>query len=54
MGIRDRIEAGSEWSGVEMVVKDEDDCVGFDNEDDDESPWRFTKRPCCSYGAALA
>lgn len=39
MGIRVRIEAGSECSGVERVVEDEEVCVGFDNDDcdDDES-----------------
>jgi len=40
MGIRVWIEAGSECSGVERVVEDEEVCVGFDEDncDDDESP----------------
>ena len=55
VGIRVWIEAGSECSGVERVVEDEE--VGFDDEDncnDDESSWRFTKRRCCSCDAASA
>lgn len=54
MGIRVWIEAGGEYSEVERVVEGEEGCVGFDDEDIDETSWRFTKRRRSSYDAALA
>jgi hypothetical protein len=47
VGIRVWIEAGSECSGEGGVVEDVEVCVGVndDNDDDDnESFWRFAKR----------